>query len=136
MNILVNIILLVVLILIAFIIYYLVRRKSLSIKGKRTNYQGYPPEDYMVRVGAQCPDYWSSRVEGTNVVCENTFNIPVNNKEKCLDKGSDKTKTFGKINKFPLPSNNSDLRSRCNWIKECGAEKGSFGSWIDLQEYC
>ena len=92
----------------------------------------WPPAQYMKNVGGRCPDYYTYMgISGGKDVCKNTFNIPTEN-NKCTKNNS---YSFSTYKKWP-PTGNA-LKSRCNWMKQCGPSKDiPVASWTGLDQYC
>lgn len=128
-------------IIIIGIAYYIVNRFWYQERAGRQ--QPYPPTDYMVMDGAQCPNLWDIESQtGADVVCRNTFNLPivksdVKDKPYCqnVDCNRERVK-FGAINQYPLRRNDPRIRQRCQWRDCCGINKNMPSAWIGLDDVC
>ena len=126
---------------ILFIIYFIVR-KYRSGKTKKKDID-FPSDNYMKTVGGLCPDYWvPGNVDKKNKTheCINKFNIPIHNKDGCLDSGSENKYTFKTVSKWPPAKdsllNNGDKLGICSWIDKCGPKSNIRASWIGMDKAC
>ena len=97
----------------------------------------WPPPEYMTAIGSKCPDYWiNTGSDGNNDICKNNFNIPVNqeNADKCYSNGN--TMKFSKLHANRWPPKRGSLNDRCNWIKDCGPDSNTPGSWLGMNKFC
>lgn len=97
----------------------------------------YPDPDYMLAVGAQCPDGWVPERDPhdpKNIRCVNRSNVPVNPSflGECYDDPTSgaRTKTFKKITEWPPEP--SDLKTRCNFIQKCGPNASEPAVWTGI----
>jgi len=97
----------------------------------------FPSSDYMLSIGAQCPDGWVPMSDPKNknrVICVNYNNIPVrrDNHQKCFDEpyGMYQAKSFKKITEWPPKP--EDIKSRCNFIMNCGPTNTQPAVWSGL----
>lgn len=136
-------------IIVVLIIMYVIMR---YVKHKGTVSKQFPSNQYMQEEGQRCPDYWQYvGMEGNNFRCRNSFNIPVRSNLpggfQCYNASTtNKEAEFNKIRQFPTkPGNEMDsvLKTRCEWIKNCGAtinEQGNhvpaYASWDGIDQYC
>lgn len=120
-----------------YYLYYLMYSKTQQQQTGGSQQPSYPPNVYMREVGLMCPDYWSYQgTKDNKVMCRNTFNLPTNNPEYCMDDGN--VKSFSQINRWPVDSNELPgvLQDRCEWVRQCGQKKGQAGSWLGVAENC
>lgn len=119
-----------------FTIAYFFWRRYLHYRVQRQKAsETYPPEQYMRHVGIFCPDYWTYLGNG---VCENTFNVPIHDPSNasCLDSGATNKRTFNNISDFPVKKGDLRLKSRCDWIENCGTKRHTKGIWSGVEELC
>jgi hypothetical protein len=139
-------------VLISYFVYYLYTYFQHK-KVKTVMAQMNPPQDYLQNVGINCPDYWVNMGKvGDNIQCKNSFNINVNNDDKCNNVyfpsiPKDKTWVYGNPNglktlsdsekyKFLKTKSNADSYSRCEWINNCGPSSSVQGVWQGINEIC
>lgn len=95
-----------------------------------SNIVNNPPNEYMIKTGLDCPDYWikvGSTSDG-KVQCKNTYKLPL--KKNCED-----MKTFSEVSgkKWINSEDRSTIlgvEERCKWLNKCG------GVWQGVQDYC
>ena len=114
-----------------------------------------PPPSYLQNVGLSCPDYWVNMGNDSNgnIICKNSFNVPVGNQTKCPSKMSftslpaKKTWEYGNPNGLKSLSdverynflNDSTVpngMTRCDWINNCGPSPSVQGIWQGVNEIC
>jgi len=117
------------------IAYFFWRRHLHASRQREKQKMRFPPEQYMRHVGVFCPDYWIHTGSG---ICENKFAIPVANKQNpvCFDSGSTTRKTFNNLPEFPVKKGDERLKSRCDWIDNCGTSTGAKGLWSGISDLC
>jgi len=126
--------------------YFFWRRILVQRRNEARRKMRYPPESYMRTVGNLCPDYWvmqSSSDDGRSHTCVNSFNIPVYNQTNpvCFDMDPTtgnplNSKSFNNITDFPMKKGQESLKSRCDWIANCGITDGAKGIWSGVSELC
>jgi len=102
----------------------------ISSSGSSSSVVNNPPNEYMVKAGLDCPDYWikvGSTSDG-KVQCKNKYKLPL--KDDCED-----MKTFSEVSgKKWINSEDrstiSGVEERCKWLNQCG------GVWQGVQDYC
>jgi hypothetical protein len=136
-------------IIVVLVIMYVIMR---YVKHKSNVSKQWPSNQYMNEEGQRCPSFWQYvGMEGDNYRCRNSFNIPVNPNPpggfQCYNASTtNKEAEFKRIRQFPRkegPEMDRVLKSRCEWIKNCGAtinEQGNhvpaYASWDGLDQYC
>lgn len=136
-------------IIVVLIIMYVIMR---YVKHNNNVSQQYPPNQYLQEEAQRCPSYWQYvGMEKNKYRCRNSFNIPVNPNPpggfQCYNASTTtKEASFEKIDQFPTkdgPEMDRVLKSRCDWIKKCGAtinEQGdhvsAYASWDGIDQYC
>jgi hypothetical protein len=122
-------------------IIYLIR-KGMSSTNQVAYSDAYPPNDYMLNIGAKCPDMWTNigytKVGNVQYVrCRNDANVPLAS-ETCYTNVSNKIRQFANIAEWPIkPSDQTTtLKSRCDWIKTCGPAPGTRASWTGISDKC
>jgi hypothetical protein len=102
----------------------------ISSSGSSTSVVNNPPNEYMVKGGLDCPDYWIK--QGTTsdgkVQCKNTYKLPLG--DYCQD-----VITFSEVSgkKWINSEDRSTIlgvEERCKWLNKCG------GVWQGVQDYC
>ena len=100
----------------------------------------WPPNKFMRAFGLKCPDSWKyvGQLPTGESVCVNEYDIAVNNPGSCYSDQTNRVATFDPISHWPLSHNKrkSDLKSRCDWIKQCGTQPGMKAIWSGVAEYC
>jgi hypothetical protein len=100
----------------------------------------YPPADYMLNKGLLCPDWWDASVQNNQVTCTNSRNLVVNSKgQNCYSGSGSNSVTFPLITNWPITSKSeleTRLKSRCEWIDQCGSTQNTKGSWMALNNVC
>jgi hypothetical protein len=141
-------------VIISYMVYYLYtyfKKKQFQASIAHMN----PPPSYMQNIGINCPDYWVNMGTDSNgnVMCKNSFNIPVNDQTKCKSNmtftkvPSDRTWEFGNPNGLKSLSNSDKYKfvnnsvtpdgvTRCNWINQCGPSSSIQGIWQGVNEIC
>jgi hypothetical protein len=123
--------------------YFFWRRYLIEKQHYEKRKMRYPPESYIEKVGNLCPDYWVYQpIDDKNHMCVNSFKVPVNDPSNpvCYDvdingKRSNH-KVFNSITDFPLKKGDMKLKSRCEWIANCGINKGMKGFWGGIDDLC
>ena len=90
-----------------------------------------PPNEYMVKAGLDCPDYWIKvgTTSDGNVECRNTYGLTLKESD-CED-----ITTFSEVSRTKWINNEdrasiSGVEERCDWLNKCG------GVWQGVQDYC
>lgn len=95
-----------------------------------SNIVNNPPNEYMIKTGLDCPDYWIK--QGTTsdgkIECKNTYKLPLG--DYCQD-----VITFSEVSgkKWINSEDRSTIlgvEERCKWLNKCG------GVWQGVQDYC
>lgn len=129
-------------IIVVLIIMYVIMR---YVKHNTNIQKQWPPNQYMTEEGQRCPSYWKyMSMEGDNYVCKNNLNIHVNPNPpggfQCYNKSTTKNEAmFKKIRQFPQedgPEMDRVLKTRCEWIKNCGPNNNTYASWDGIDKYC
>lgn len=143
MSLFTNILSIIGIITILAIAYFFWRRYLNHKQNEVRRKSKFPPAKYMETVGNLCPDYWVSQpLDEKNHICVNAFNIPVYNSanQSCFDFDANgkimNQKTFNNITDFPLKKGASNLKSRCDWVANCGINKGMKGIWSGIDTLC
>ena len=128
-------------IIVIWFLYWLYMHELKKSKKKIQKNRRRPSDQYMNNVGLKCPDYWVYTGDTTDgkYKCKNTFNIPVPHTSGCLQ--DDTFATFSEIknwNKSSKSERQKSVRSRCNWMKKCGASNipSSRAVWLGVDQYC
>ena len=115
MNVWLIILLMILIIIFVIVVYYFIRTKIIKIQN-----ESWPPKQYMLETGAQCPDYWYIFLKNkNNVVCKSIDDI--NSKNNTV-------KVFPKVTKWPPKY--SQLKPRCQWIKN------NTTTWLGIKNLC
>jgi hypothetical protein len=122
--------------------YYLITKwmnKEDSDKKQKT----WPPSAYVL--ANQCPDYWvKGESNNSTTQCINKFNIPIIKSSstrcaniQCYDEGSNNTKTFKSLTKWPVKGRKS-IEDLCIWKDCCGPNQGGKipASWVAISSTC
>lgn len=115
----------------------------------------FPDPEYMEKIGTVCPTGWvhQGKTLSGEDICQNTYKVPIENKEGCYDDYNNFLKYFDPITDWEKcqndPGNCKPLRQRCNWIKKCGPSpetidpttgkvigENPYASWIGVRGYC
>ena len=137
------VIILIVLIIIV-IIWWAIKKSRQNIKQPQVI---FPSQKYMEEIGGKCPDYWTylgdNEINNTkHSFCENTYKLPVRDKNTCLigNDVSDNIRVKSNLISFPAykkwPPTNTALTDRCNWISKCGPQQGMHASWVGMEKIC
>ncbi len=115
-----------------------------------------PPLTYMNTTGIKCPDYftYTGNDANGNYMCENTFNVPINstNSSKCLNMNSNKAVVFAALESGKdwstmtdyekqqflndKKTTDTDAKTRCEWVNQCGGVTGNKAVWLGVQNIC
>ncbi len=131
------------LLFILMVVYYFISRWTDQTRRGPSGGKVWPPASYMEQVGLNCPDYWiSAGSSGGYHKCVNKFHLPVRKSHssmcknfKCFDDGSDTSRSFKTINRWPVRNRNT-IKERCKWRDCCGSDKNIPASWVGLEQTC
>jgi len=145
------------------IIIYAIRYLYLYVRKKETQKIANninPPGSYMQNSGIKCPDYWvNSGIDSNgNYLCNNLFNIPINDNAITSGKCNSKEMIFSPVEKgytweYGNPNQYTsytdeqkydfvnekavpDGLTRCQWINNCGPTTNVQGIWSGVQDIC
>ena len=100
----------------------------------------YPPSDYMLNKGLLCPDWWDASIQNNQVTCTNNRKLIVNSSgNNCYSNTGSNSVTFPLISNWPITSKSeleTRLKSRCDWINQCGPTNKTRASWMALNNIC
>ena len=96
-----------------------------------SNIVNNPPNEYMIKTGLDCPDYWikENTTSDGKIKCRNTYGLTLKESD-CED-----MKTFSEVSGTKWINSEdrstiSGVEERCNWLNKCG------GVWQGVQDYC
>lgn len=103
----------------------------ISSSGSSSNVVNNPPNEYMIKTGLDCPDYWikENTTSDGKIKCRNTYGLTLKESD-CED-----MKTFSEVSGTKWINSEdratiSGVEERCNWLNKCG------GVWQGVQDYC
>lgn len=103
----------------------------ISSSGSGSTTVSNPPDEYMIKAGLDCPDYWIKvgTTSDGKIQCRNTYGLSLKD-TTCED-----IKTFSEVKSSDWTGSEdrstiTGVEERCDWLNKCG------GVWQGVQDYC